>query len=169
MKSKSLYNRALELDQEHRAAFLRQVCGADRDLQRNPEGLLAKGPKAESFLEKAALREIAHEFAAKEDSAWPSWTDRRVGSYQFQSLLGVGGMGEVYRAQDTKLKRDVAIKILPGEASLDPDRVGRFQREAEVLASLNHPNIAAIYDLEEAGDTSFSYWNSSKARRWRSG
>src|SRR2546426_371514 len=59
-------------------------------------------------------------------------------------------MGEVYRARDTKLKRDVAIKILPDEFSRDHDRVARFQREAEVLAALNHPNIAAIYDLEEA-------------------
>src|SRR5262245_33983272 len=59
-------------------------------------------------------------------------------------------MGEVYRARDTKLKRDVAIKILPEEFSRDPERIARFQREAEVLASLNHPNIAAIYDLQEA-------------------
>src|SRR4030095_15698324 len=83
------------------------------------------------------------------------WTGRRVGNYQFLSLIGVGGMGEVYRAHDTKLKRDVAIKILPDEASVDSDRVGRFQREAEALASLNHPNIAAIYDLEEAGGSFF--------------
>src|SRR6516162_6645664 len=64
-------------------------------------------------------------------------------------------MGEVYRARDAKLKRDVAIKILPDEFSRDPSRVSRFQREAEVLASLNHPNIAAIYDLQEAGGTRF--------------
>src|SRR5688572_16596664 len=64
-------------------------------------------------------------------------------------------MGEVYRARDTKLKREVAIKILPDEFSRDPDRVGRFQREAEVLASLNHPNIAAIYDLQEANGSRF--------------
>ena len=64
-------------------------------------------------------------------------------------------MGEVYRARDTKLKRDVAIKILPDEFSSDPDRVTRFQREAELLASLNHPSIAAIYDLEEADSQCF--------------
>src|SRR2546425_4773540 len=71
------------------------------------------------------------------------------------ALIGRGGMGEVYRARDTKLKRDVAIKILPDEFSRDADRVSRFQREAEVLASLNHPNIAAIYDLEEASGSHF--------------
>src|SRR5215510_14139943 len=79
----------------------------------------------------------------------------QLSSYEITALLGKGGMGEVYRARDAKLKRDVAIKILPEEFSSDADRVGRFQREAEVLASLNHPNIAAIYNLEESGGTRF--------------
>ncbi len=79
----------------------------------------------------------------------------QLGSLEITALLGKGGMGEVYRARDTKLKREVAIKILPEEFSRDPDRVNRFQREAEVLASLNHPNIAAIYDLEEAGGSRY--------------
>jgi len=74
----------------------------------------------------------------------------QLGSMEVTALIGRGGMGEVYRARDTRLKRDVAIKILPDEFSRDADRVSRFQREAEVLASLNHPNIAAIYDLQEA-------------------
>src|SRR5262247_569510 len=79
----------------------------------------------------------------------------QLGSHEITALLGKGGMGEVYRARDSKLKREVAIKILPNEFSRDPARVSRFQREAEVLASLNHPNIAAIYDLQEANDTRF--------------
>src|SRR6059058_2972689 len=79
----------------------------------------------------------------------------QLGYHEVTALLGKGGMGEVYRARDTKLKRDVAIKILPDEFSRDPDRVSRFQREAEVLASLNHPNIAAIYDLQEANGSRF--------------
>src|SRR5216117_3097295 len=78
-----------------------------------------------------------------------------LGSVQITALLGRGGMGEVYRARDTKLKREVAIKILPEEFSRDPDRIARFQREAEVLASLNHPNIAAIYDLSETEGSRF--------------
>src|SRR5215472_7866310 len=82
-------------------------------------------------------------------------TGTQLGSYEVLALLGRGGMGEVYRARDTKLKRDVAIKILSDEFSRDPDRVSRFQREAEVLASLNHPNIAAIYDLQEANAIRF--------------
>src|SRR3989454_6764019 len=79
----------------------------------------------------------------------------QLGSHEITALLGRGGMGEVYRARDTKLKREVAIKILPEEFWRDPDRVSRFQREAEVLASLNHPNIGAIYDLEEAGGSRY--------------
>ena len=80
---------------------------------------------------------------------------RQLGSYEIVSLLGKGGMGEVYRALDLKLKRDVAIKILPEEFSRDHDRVTRFQREAEVLASVNHTNIASIYDLQETNGSSF--------------
>ena len=74
----------------------------------------------------------------------------RLGVYEVTAQIGVGGMGEVYRATDTKLKRQVAIKILPSSLAADPDRLARFQREAEVLASLNHPHIAAIYGLEDA-------------------
>jgi Tol biopolymer transport system component len=80
---------------------------------------------------------------------------QQLGSLEITALLGKGGMGEVYRARDKKLKRDVAVKILPDEFARDADRVGRFQREAEVLASLNHPNIASIYDLEEAQGARF--------------
>ena len=77
----------------------------------------------------------------------------RLGHYDVTALIGEGGMGQVYQATDTKLKRQVALKILPEAFSADPERLARFQREAEVLASLNHPNIAAIHGLEEAGDT----------------
>jgi serine/threonine-protein kinase len=73
-----------------------------------------------------------------------------LGPYEIQFALGAGGMGEVYRARDSKLSRDVALKVLPEAFALDPDRVTRFKREAQVLASLNHPNIAAIYGLEES-------------------
>ena len=74
----------------------------------------------------------------------------RLGPYEIESVLGAGGMGEVYRARDTRLKRDVAIKILPGAFARDPDRIARLQREAEVLATLNHPNVAAVYGFEES-------------------
>src|SRR3984893_5235843 len=85
--------------------------------------------------------------------AIPSGT--QLGPYEILSAIGAGGMGEVYRAHDTKLGRDVAIKVLPETFAHDPERLSRFQREAKMLASLNHPNIAAIYGLEE--DASKSY------------
>src|SRR5262249_28636761 len=80
---------------------------------------------------------------------------QQLGSLEVTALLGKGGMGEVYRARDTKLKRGVAIKILPDEFARYAYRVARFQREAEVLASLSHPNIAGIHDLQHVGDTQF--------------
>src|SRR5262249_7340931 len=79
----------------------------------------------------------------------------QLGTHEIIALLGKGGMGEVYRARDTTLKREVAIKILPVEFSRDTDRLNRFQREAEALASLNHPNIAAIHALEETDGTRY--------------
>jgi|SoiMethySBSTD1v2_1073268.scaffolds.fasta_scaffold28364_3 serine/threonine-protein kinase len=78
-----------------------------------------------------------------------------LGPYQILEPLGRGGMGEVYRARDNKLGRDVAIKVLPEDHARDADRVARFQREAQVLASLNHPNVGAIHDLQKHGDTDF--------------
>src|SRR5262250_1235465 len=80
----------------------------------------------------------------------------RVGLYDVLSPIGAGGMGEVYRAKDTKLGRDVALKILPASFTNDPERVARFRREAQVLASLNHPHIAQIYGLEEASPSASS-------------
>src|SRR5450432_4608362 len=79
----------------------------------------------------------------------PLSSGTRVGAYEILAPIGAGGMGEVYRARDTKLKRDVALKVLPEAFARDPERMARFQREAEVLASLNHPNIAAIYGVED--------------------
>ena len=77
----------------------------------------------------------------------------RLGPYEIHSAIGAGGMGEVYRARDTKLNRDVALKVIPDTFALDPDRLARFTREAQVLASLNHPHIAAIYGFEDSGET----------------
>src|SRR5918912_693525 len=78
----------------------------------------------------------------------------RLGAYEILSLLGAGGMGEVYRARDTKLGRDVALKVLPELFASDPERLARFEREAKTLAALNHTHIAQIYGFEQSGDTS---------------
>ena len=87
------------------------------------------------------------------ENVMPLSAGTRLGPYEILARIGAGGMGEVYRAKDTKLKRDVALKVLPAAFARDPERMARFQREAEVLASLNHTNIAAIYGVEHADGT----------------
>jgi serine/threonine protein kinase len=82
-------------------------------------------------------------------------TGTRLGSYELLAQIGAGGMGEVYQAHDTKLGRDVAIKVLPEAFVHDPERLSRFQREAKMLASLNHPDIATIHGLEKANGTNY--------------
>jgi len=83
----------------------------------------------------------------------PYASGTKIGPYEIASLLGVGGMGEVYRSRDSKLGREVALKVLPAAVAADPDRLARFSREAKVLAALNHPNIAAIYGLEDSASS----------------
>ena len=144
-----LCERALALSSSERPAFLQEVCGSDEDLRREVESLLANASKADSFLDPSALAEAAHGVV---NSPTAALTGRRIGTYEIAGQLGVGGMGEVYRARDTKLGRDVAIKVLPPAFTADRERLARFEREARVLASLNHPNVAAIYGLEQFDD-----------------
>ena len=144
-----LYHAALELPESERAAFL-DAC-VDDDLRHEVSSLLENEGKADDLLETSALDAVAR-IRAKERS---SLIGRQLASYQLISELGKGGMGEVYLAMDQKLGRDVAVKMLPEEFAHDADRVARFQREAKLLASLNHPNIASIYDLEESDGTHF--------------
>ena len=90
----------------------------------------------------------------------------RVGPYEIVSILGAGGMGEVYRARDSRLNRDVAVKVVRPAVINDVDRVARFHREAQLLAALNHPNIAQITASRTPKVTAPSSWSSSRARRW---
>jgi eukaryotic-like serine/threonine-protein kinase len=144
-----LYRAALELPADERAAFLK-TC-ADEDLQREVLALLADESRLGDFLENPAL-EVAGRLRTKGKT---SLIGAQLGFYHIVSELGRGGMGEVFRAKDQKLGRDVAIKVLHEEFAKDADRVSRFRREAKLLASLNHPNIAAIYGLEESGGSNF--------------
>jgi serine/threonine protein kinase len=91
-----------------------------------------------------------------------------LGPYQVLEKIGAGGMGEVFRARDTRLGRDVALKVLPGVFAKDAERMARFEREAQVLASLNHPNIAALYGLEESGGVRALVMELVEDRRWPS-
>src|SRR6266853_1084796 len=137
---------ALALNAVAREAFVADACAGDTALRSEVESLLRQESKADGFLGQPALVAAAHSLAA--DSG-QSLLGRKFGAYQVQSLLGTGGMGEAYRARDTRLSRDVAIKILPRLFVADPERRARFEREARVLASLNHPHIGAIYGLED--------------------
>src|SRR5712692_9876048 len=145
-----VYHSVLERQEDQRAAFLEEACAGDDALRLEVESLLAQEQKGEQLLES-----LPWKGPKGRGYSPPTLEGRQIGPYHVLSLLGAGGMGEVYRARDTKLKREVAIKILPEEFSRDPGRVARFQREAEVLASLNHPNIAAIYDLQEENGSRF--------------
>ena len=109
----------------------------------------AEEPRAGNFME-GTLDAVARELISTHQRLTAGV---RIGHYEITSFLDAGGMGEVYGARDTRLKRDVAIKVLSSEWSQDADRVERFKREAETLAALNHPRIAQIYGLEETGDT----------------
>src|SRR5438128_1096061 len=143
-----LYHAARERDPAQRAVFLDQACAGDQALRHEVDSLLAEDASVESFLETPALDFVP---TISGEDAGQSLIGRRLGSYQCVSLLGKGGMGEVYRARDTQLHRDVALKLLPSVFASDPERLARFQREAEVLASLNHPCIGQIYGLEGTG------------------
>jgi serine/threonine-protein kinase len=134
-----LYHSARERAPAERTAFLADACGGDTTLRRDLESMLAQ--EGGSFLETPALKAAAHLMSAPETAAF---TGRTLGVYQIQSCIGAGGMGEVYCAHDTRLGRDVAIKVLPRSFSDDADRRARFEREAHVLAALNHPHIAQI-------------------------
>ena len=142
-----LYLGALERPAAERPPFLAEACAGDEALARDVQSLLDQ-PSMPGFLEQPALA-LAVALAAAETPE-PSWVGRHIGVYHVQSLLGRGGMGEVYRAHDTRLGRDVALKLLPPGFIADAERLARFTREARLLASLNHPNIGTIHGFEEA-------------------
>jgi Tol biopolymer transport system component len=142
----TLYHEMLPRPVHERTAALVAACAGDASLQAEVQSLLDQPESAAGFLAIPALNVAVH----LGSPAQSLLTGRRLGVFELQGLLGVGGMGEVYRARDTRLGREVAVKILPRAFQDDPDRLVRFEREARVLASLNHPHIGAIYGLEEA-------------------
>ena len=141
-----LYHAALALDPNERATFLRETC-SDEGLRQEVESLLSYESNAPEFLKTPAVEFLAADLLPADKS--PGLADRRFGQYEILSLLGTGGMGEVFRARDATLHRDVALKMLPAVYATDPQRRARFEREARLLASLNHPHIAAIYGFEQ--------------------
>ena len=138
---------ALACDAEERRAFLANACQGDEGLLREVESLLAQESSAEGFMSVPAAVLAG---SAGLDQPERTLIGARFGSYTIRSLLGVGGMGEVYRAHDETLGREVAIKVLSPAFTAEPEGRARFEREARLLATLNHPHIGAIYGVEEA-------------------
>jgi serine/threonine protein kinase len=149
---KRIHQSALDIDSSERAAFVEESCGGDEALRREVESLLTYAAEAESFLERPAV-DIAPTPPGESHEA--TLVGRTISHYQVLSLLGAGGMGEVYLARDPRLDRTVALKILPGELAADADRMQRFTREAKAASALNHPNVATIYDVGESDGISF--------------
>ena len=134
-KLEDLYHAACAMEAKARPSFLDATCGSDTELRSEVESLLLREVRAEGFLEpEPSAEEITGD----------------IGPYRIVGRIGAGGMGEVYRANDLKLGRDVALKLLRRDFGADPERLERLRREAHLLASLNHPNVASIYGLEEA-------------------
>ena len=155
---KALFQAAVERPADERAAFLAAATGDDEVLRRDVESLLRSDTSDAGFLDRltAASESALADPLAPGASVNPTLSHTvlaaglRVGPYEIVAPLGAGAMGEVYCARDTKLNRIVALKVLPERFALDPDRSARFAREAHLLATLNHPNIATIYGLEES-------------------
>jgi Tol biopolymer transport system component len=134
-RMKGVLYEALELPTEQRAEFLDRVCSGEVSLRREVDSLLSSGDQACSSLLQSSIPRV------------PLSSGTKLGHYEIQSLLGAGGMGEVYRGHDPRLGRDVAVKVLPQLFSEDSERLRRFEQEGRAAAALNHPNILAIYDV----------------------
>lgn len=143
---RDLLNSALQLEPSRRSAYLDQHCSNDPSLRKDVDSFLAAEHELRSsFLGLPAVAQMARERNSSSTVFWAAGT--KLGPYEIQSLLGAGGMGEVYRAHDPRLGREVAIKVLPRASISNPDRLRRFEQEARAAAALNHPNILAIYDI----------------------
>lgn len=147
-----LFHSALERGAEQRDAFLRHACKGDESLRREVVSLLGSHDEANSFIRTPAI-DIAVELLAGRETQLTR--GQYVAHYQIKSLLGEGGMGEVYLAYDVRLGRHVALKRLPAKFTVDADRVRRFKQEARVVSALNHPNIVTVHEIGRSNSLHF--------------
>ena len=143
-KIEQLYHAALQREAERRADFLAEACAGDEALLREVESLISAHEQAGDFIEASPDRVAAQLLQVKQAQVM---TAQSIGRYQLLSFLGAGGMGQVWRARDTLLNREVAIKILPEYLAGDAEALARFKAEARAVAALSHPNILAIHDF----------------------
>ena len=148
-----LFYAALDLDSQARPAFLQQACGADAELLKEVESLLDSAEKPVDFLPQAVL-EVAHDMSV-EDRRETLAAGTQLAHYKIISLLGAGGMGEVYLGEDLQLKRKVALKMIAPELTHDERGLRRFEQEAHAASALNHPNILTIYEFGQANGLHF--------------
>ena len=152
-KIDELFHAAAERAPHERAAFLDEACGGDESLRREVKSLLAADSAAEEMATAKLPAQVAVEML---DNPSPRLSaGQSLNQYRIISPLGAGGMGEVFLAEDTRLKRKVALKLLPAQFTSDPDRVRRFEQEARAASALNHPNIITLFDLGRAGEVYF--------------
>ena len=144
-KIDELFHAAAERPPHERAAFLDESCGADEELRREVESLLAADSSAEEMETAKLPAQVAAEMLDRQSPRIAS--GQSLNQYRIISPLGAGGMGEVFLAEDTRLKRKVALKLLPEQLTNDPERARRFEQEALAISALNHPNIITIHEI----------------------
>jgi len=147
---KEIFQAALDQEPSNRSRFLSRACGDDHDLRREVESLIASHEKTGTFIDSPAFKANAEQLVADAPQLKPS---ERIASYEVISFISRGGMGEVYLAQDQRLSRRVALKILPASFTRDVDRLARFEQEARAASALNHPNIITIYEILKTDST----------------
>ena len=139
---KEIFNSAINYHPEERGSFLSQACSGDENLRREVESLIASHEQSGEFIDQPAFVAAASLLA---DEKVELRAGETIGSYQVLSFISRGGMGEVYLAQDKRLGRRVALKLLPSSFTTNDDRLRRFEQEARAASALNHPNIITIY------------------------